>query len=319
MSWDKDALWSKAVLFMQRATNEDRESDVFPLWVAMGLELLARAAIARVSPLLLAEAEKDQRNILHALGFGSGVPKSIATLQVLSLCRTLIPGFTEEEFKAASSLVARRNEELHTGAAAFATFPIQAWLPGFYRCCKVLAESLGENLETLFGVDEAKAAGGVLGEAEQNTLSSVKADIAAHAKVFLSKDIQERDALTAQAEKSGQELAHQRHHRVNCPACASVGTVQGEDIGAQRVEHGEDCIIVRQTVLPTRFVCSACGLRLQGYQYLRAAGVADHFTRRSEFTPQEYYELVDPEDMDVMHEYVKKYADHHGYYEFNNE
>lgn len=319
MNWDKDALWAKSVLFMQRAIAEDREGQVFPLWAAMGLELLARAAIARVSPVLLAEAEKDQRNVLHALGFGSGIPKSISTVQVLSLCRTLVPGFTEEEFKSSSSLVARRNEELHTGTASFATFPTQSWLPGFYRCCKVLAESLNRDLESLLGAEEAQAATRVLENAEQNTQSSVKADIAAHAKVFQAKDEAERRVLSEQAEKSGNELAHQRHHRVKCPACSSIATVQGEDIGSERVEHSEDSIIVRQTVLPTRFSCPACGLRLQGYQYLRAAGVADHFTRKSEFSPQEYYELIDPEDTDAMHEYVKRYADHHGYYEFNNE
>ncbi|WP_313458960.1 hypothetical protein [Stenotrophomonas sp.] len=319
MSWSKQALWTKAVLFMGRAAAEDREGQVYPLWAAMGLEILARAAVSNVSPLLLADPERDHRNTLYALGFGGVAPKSIGTVQVLSLCKTLIAGFTEEEYKVASSLAGRRNEELHSGEAAFATFPVQSWLPGFFRCCLVLSESMGESLDSLLGVDEAKEAREVLGDSEQNIMAAVKASIAAHAKVFTEKDADERAKLSAQAQKLGDDLSHQGHHRVKCPACDSVAVVQGEDVGRQRVEHGENGITVRQAVLPTRFSCVACGLKLNGYQALRAAGVADHFTRKTSFSPQDYYELIDPEDEDAMHEYVKNYADRHDYYEFNND
>jgi hypothetical protein len=319
MSWERDALWAKAVLFMGRATAEDRESDTFGLWAAMGLELLVRSAVSKVSPLLLADPERDQRNILHALGHGTGTPKSIATAQALLLCRTLIPEFTEEEFKAALALISRRNDELHTGEAAFTSFPIQSWIRGFYHCCKVLSEFQDESLETLFGADEAKAAEETLRRGEENTLAKVKASIAAHAKVFGGKDDAEKTRLIGEAEKQGQTLAHQGHHRVLCPACTSVATVQGDMFGGERIEHGDGMIIVRRSVVPTRFSCPACELKLSGYADLLAANVADHFTRRIEFTPEEYYELIDPNDQDQMRRYMRDYGEDHGFYEFNNE
>ncbi|MEO9870942.1 hypothetical protein [Ekhidna sp.] len=38
---------------------------------ALGLELLARSAVAKVSPTLLAEPDKEHQNLLHALNLGS--------------------------------------------------------------------------------------------------------------------------------------------------------------------------------------------------------------------------------------------------------
>lgn len=319
MSWNREDLWTKAALFMSRAVEEDRENETFGLWAAMGLELLARSAVAKVSPLLLAEPDRDQKNALHFLGYGSGTPKSIATTQVLLLCRTLVPDFTEDELKGASALINRRNDELHTGEAAFSSFPTQAWLPGFYRCCKILAEFQGESLESLLGNEEAKAAAETLKKTEENTLGKVKSLIAAHAKVFSGKDAEEQARLSEEAEKQSLAQVHHGHHRVKCPSCSRVATVQGDTYGSVRVEHGDGRITVRQNVVPTRFSCLACGLRLTGYAELLAASVADHFTRRIEYTPEEYYELIDPNDSDQMREYMRQYGEHHGFFEFNND
>lgn len=316
MSWEREHLWAKAVLFMQRAAGEDRESAIFGLWASLGLELLARAAVAKTSPALLADPDKEQKNLLHAFGFAaSNAPKSISTLQVLSLCRVLVPGFTEEEFKAASSLLNRRNEELHTGAAAFETFPTQTWLPGFYRSCQILAEHQGESLDSLFGAEDAKIAVEILGKVEANVLGQVKSSIAAYAKVFSQKDGEERTKLTTDASTESNRLSHHGHHRVECPACKSVATVQGTTYGGERIEHKDDVIIVRENVIPTKLQCNACGLKLDRYQELVAAGVGDHFTHRVEYSPPDYYELIDPAD----HETMSNYAENHGYYQFSND
>lgn len=316
MSWEQKPLWDKARLYIEQALAQDREQSSFGLWAAMALELLARSAVAKTSPLLLAEPDREQRNILYALGLGvGGAPKSIGTVQVLSLCKILIPNFTEDEFKAASALIGRRNEELHTGEAAFLSFPTQKWLPGFYRCCNVLNGYLGESLESLLGDEEAKVARKTLEETEANLLDKVKALIAAHRKVFESKDQQERDRLALEAEQQGRMLSHQKHHRVKCPACGCTATVQGDVYGGEQVEHNAGKIIVRQNVVPTRFNCSACELKLIGYGELLAADIADHFTHRTEFSPEDYYELVDPLNEEVM----RDYAEHHGYYQFSND
>ncbi|MGB7306414.1 MAG: hypothetical protein WBD13_19235, partial [Burkholderiaceae bacterium] len=239
----------------------------------------------------------------------SNAPKGIPMIQVLSLCRVLVPGFTDDEFKTSSSLLNRRNEELHTGAAAFETFPTQTWLAGFYRTCQLLAEHQGESLDSLLGTDEAKMAVEMLGKVEASVLGKVKASIAAHAKVFDARDQEERTKLSTESESKSDNLSHRGHHRVNCPACKSVATVQGTTYGGERLEHKDELIIVRENVIPTRFHCLACDLKLDGYQELVAAGIGDHFTHRAEYYPPDYYELVDPSD----HETMSKYAEDQGY------
>lgn len=318
MIWDRSALWNKAVLFMERASAEDRSGEAFGLWAAMGLELLARSAVSKTSPALLADPDKEQKNLLHAFGVGTGVggtPKSISVTQVISLCRVLIPGFTDDEFKTANTLFNRRNEEVHTGSAAFATSKNLNWLPSFYRCCKILAEHQEETLESLFGKEEALVANETLGRVEADVVSKVKGLIAAHAKVFESKDPVDRDSLISEAAKIGDVLSHKGHHRVECPACKSIATVHGTVYGGERVEHKDGAIVVRQNVVPTRFVCPACGLKFTGYPELHAAGVGDHFTHRSEYSPDEYYDLIDPNDPEALN----RFAEDSGYYHFSND
>src|SRR5713226_336085 len=130
MTWERDPLWAKSKLFLERAFAESSDDSLFGLWCSLGLELLARAALASVSPTLLAEPDQEHRFLLHALNRGSErTPRrSIGTGQVFSLCRTLFDDFSETDLKAALALVNRRNDELHSGAAAFDEYPPKYWL-----------------------------------------------------------------------------------------------------------------------------------------------------------------------------------------------
>lgn len=317
MSWEKEPLWTKSKMYFERAFEADRTDDVFGLWCAMGLELLSRSTLSHFSPVLLAEPDKDHRHVLSALGLGANVSqrKSIATSQVLRLCKELIPQFTDDELTIALALAGRRNEELHSGAAAFLEYKHQQWIGGFYKCCKILAEAQGESLISLFGEEEARTAERIIQEVDTQVTSKVKAKIAAYAKVFGEKDPADQQELRDASEKQGEKLSHRQHHRVPCPACKCVATVQGDTYGREQIENREDEIVVRQSVIPTKFACDACGLKLAGYGELLAANVADHFTHRVHYTPEEFYELVDPNDSETM----RSYAEDHGYYFFSND
>src|SRR5207248_879543 len=146
MSWERDPLWTKARLYFERAFELDREDPRFGLWCSFGLELLARAALASISPTLLAEPEKSQRFLLYALNRATSetVPKSIGAVQVFILCNQLFGSFSKEEFLIASALVNRRNDELHSGSNAFEHYPARQWLAGLYRACRSLTHEMGE-------------------------------------------------------------------------------------------------------------------------------------------------------------------------------
>ena len=130
--------------------------------------------------------------------------------------------------------------------------------------------------------------------------------IAAHKKVFEGKPDDEKAAAAAKAKAEADQLAYVRHHRVTCPACQSVATVQGETFGLEHVSHDDGEIVVRTAVSPRTFSCPACGLKLEGYAELDAAELGGQYTRRTTYSPQEYYGLIDPETDDIS-EYVERY------------
>jgi len=299
MSWEQDPLWAKARLFFERAFEQSRDDPAFGLWCSLGLEVLARAALASISPTLLAEPDREHKYLLHALGRGSErTPrKSIGTAQALSLCHSLFPEFAMEDLTTALALVNRRNEELHSGAAAFEAYPPNQWLTGLYKACQALSTAMGETLETLFGEEEATVANEILAEDRTNTKERVQKRIASHRSVFETKSPDDQEHAKMEAEKRGEALAFEGHHRVSCPACSAIATVQGKAFGKEHMSDEDGDIVVRQAVTPTSFSCSACGLKLEGYAELEAAELGGHYTRRTTYTPDEYYGLIHPDDL----------------------
>jgi hypothetical protein len=308
MSWERDPLLAKARLFFERAFEQPREDPLFGLWCSLALEMLARATVGSVSPTLLAEPDPNHKFLLQALNRGpeKGPRKSIGTVQVFALCRVLFPDFSEADMVAALALANRRNEELHSGNSAFAEYPPKYCLGGFYRICLLLTKSLGESLESVFGAEEARVAEKILAESQIEVKKRVLELIAAHRKVFLQKPESERLAAAENAKGEADKLAFKRHHRAVCPACQCAGTLQGEPFGPERASNEDGMIKVRQAVSPTSFSCSACGLRLEGYPQLEVAELGGQYTRATEYSPEDYFGLVNPENFDPS-EYMEQY------------
>jgi hypothetical protein len=302
MSWDRDPLWAKSRLYFEYALALDRTDPRFGLWCTFGLELLARAALSSVSPALLAEPDREHKYLLHA--FGRGNPKvgqvSIGADRVFRLCEAIFPGFTSEHVQSAKALLERRNAELHTGEAAFDGYTTQHWLSGFYACCKALAEALGESLETLLGSEEAREAVTLLDAIDREVRERVSRRVEHYAGVFFDKPESEQQAARTAAAVDGARLAHAKHHRVTCPACGSAATVQGDVFGGSRVVDDQGEIVVKQAVSPRRLACIACGLKLEGYGELAAAALGDHYTRTTRYSPEEYYGLLNRDDIDEI-------------------
>lgn len=298
MNWSRDALWAKAVLYFQRAFTETRDDPMFGFWASLGLELLVRSAVAHVSPVLLADPDPTQKNLLYALGhpIGRGVPKSLQTSSVLDLCKKLHGSFSEDDSNNCWALINRRNEELHTGSSAFAAYPTTTWLAGFYRACRILAEVQGQNLEALFGVEEARNANEILDEKRNEVKGRVEGLIAAHRRVFESRSAEEKTKAASEAAALVAQLSHQGHHACNCPACNSRASIQGKDYGNVAVTDEDGMVVVRQAMSPRKFHCSACNLKLEGYAELEVPNLGGRYSRTSTYTPAHYYGLIDPDD-----------------------
>ena len=158
--WSKDGLLGKAQRYAQEMLMHSRDDWHFGLLSTFVLEFLGRAALAKLSPTLLAEP-KDWNNLYFALGETPTAPKfrprSIGVATVFSRLQEILPTFTPELEGFAAQHLNHRNEELHAGSTPFDGLKTN-WLPTYYTTCSVLLASMGESLDLLFGPAESKVA-----------------------------------------------------------------------------------------------------------------------------------------------------------------
>lgn len=294
-AWDPQALYDKAERYIQQAQALDKDQWDYALWTSLSLELLARAALANVHPVLLAEPDRPGSNIISALGFEPVekrfAPKSIPISDVFRRLTILLPDFQADHESFGIQHTGQRNAELHSGELAFDGVKGASWQPRFYATCKVLLISMDLTLEGFVGTEEAKAAEELIEAAADESAKAVKGDVDAHQKVWKGKGEDERGTLTKQAEIWAKR---QTGHRVDCPACGSAALVSGRPVAAATRKLEDDVIIERQEHLPTHFECIACGLKINTLAKLAVVGLADRYTNKQEYDAAEYY--APPED-----------------------
>jgi hypothetical protein len=294
--WSEEALFSKAVLYVEEMQKHPAENWQYGLWATLSLEMLARAALSHVSPTLLASL-KDWRNVHHALGYPATsvgfVPSSVLTSEVLKILNEIMPSFTKELFEACVKAVARRNAELHSGEDAFAGIGTSEWLPYYYTSCKVLLESMGMTLEDLF--DDPKSAEDLIVSLKDTAAKAVLGEIHSHSKLWEAKSKEEKETLVGKATLWATRTAG---HRTKCPACGSPALLHGSRHGDVSTEIGEDVVVQKQTMLPSSFECVACNLKISGISKLSASGLGNAFTATSTFSAAEFFGLYTEDELE---------------------
>lgn len=276
---------------MERALAMPRDHELFPFWSSLALEFLARAALAHISPVLLAEVSDDEgRNLLHALGLEpkvkNFVPNSIQTSVVIIRCEQVIPDFTKDMGSFCRGLTNKRNEELHSGGIPFASLANHTWLPRFYEAATVLLAFQKKALPDFVGDAESKAADTMRKAVADEAAKSVQKSISAHAEVWKNKDKKEQKQLALAAKRAANP---QLGHVVDCPSCGSKALLKGEEIRQQPPVLEDEELIVRSFVLPTELVCYACGLAIKSHSQLYAAGLGSQFTNITRYDPVDFY------------------------------
>lgn len=304
-AWDPDALYLKAERYVQHMSTLNSDDWEYALWSSLSLEFLARAALANVSPALLAETTNSWSSLYHALGFTPTekrfAPKSITISEVFKRLTAILPDFTTEQENFGIRHTGMRNTELHSGTLAFDGVKGSTWQPDFYQTCKILLASMDITLQDFLGGDEADVAEQLIAAAADDGAQAVRGEVEAHRKVWAAKDEEERTTLGEQAAVWATRRAG---HRVDCPACASRALVIGEPVSAPIQKLEDDEITETQEYLPNQFQCIACGLKITGLSRLTVVGLGDRYKKTQVYDAAEYYA---PED------------EHPGYEEDNNE
>lgn len=303
--WEADSLFAKSLIYLEQMEASIADEWQYGLWSSLSLELLARAALSNISPVLLADS-KNWRNITFALGSAPTAkkfnPVSIPTKEVLARLTELLPEFTEEMAGFCSKHTDDRNAELHSGEVIFGKNGTSRWLPRFYQSCDILLKSMGKTLEDY--VSNVSHAESLIKSLSDDAAKSVRQEISAYSKVWSNKPEEEQSDAIHQAKTWA---TRQSGHRVKCPSCSSVALLHGAPVGAVATEinYEDDEVIQRQSMLPSSFECIACGLKISGYSKLSACGLGDTFSAKTTYTPAEYFELYTEDELQQARDEVE--------------
>jgi hypothetical protein len=302
MKWDPNALWLKAKSYADRGHSASEGDLEFPLYCALSLEFLARAALASVHPALLAKPDDDGVSLFYALGLPTKrQPQSVEMKTVHARLANIIPEFAEGHQKFCEQMAYWRNEELHTGGLPFEEVKESEWLPRFYAAAKCLCVKLGKSLEDYVGEEQTEVAEQLIEAAAKKRISAVKKSIAAHAEVFMAKPEEERTTLLEASKKiaPGEYVSAGRNHSLTldrCPACGGSARKIG------RLVHETVPVVVdsqlesTQTFLAGSLACPACGLKLGSPEDLHIAGCEPRFFETGTFDPRDYFQFEGGDD-----------------------
>lgn len=289
----EEALVTKARLFIGEMEAQDANSWQQGLWATMGLELLARASLAHISPVLLVRGDKWESQ-LYALGIRDTVPSGTVFVTVSEVFQRLVrfvPNL-KEEISFCNQLIHLRNSEVHSGRSAFETNDLTELLPRFYLVCSMLMDSMGREISDI--CMNSKAIEAAIQSHQDTTAQSVRDKIEKFRCQWLQTPEDQREQLINKANECATSSSG---HVVSCPSCESRSLLQGDEIAPDRIEIVDDNIVARKTMLPSSFECVACGLQITGYSRLSKCGLGDQFTATVRRTAGEYFGLIPEEEI----------------------
>lgn len=296
--YDHEALWLKAKLFAARAVGADNERtfDEHALWASLALELLAKASLARVSPLLIALPDEKGGNLLIASGLMEGTArfKTIPAHTLFDRCARAYKPFAADEAKR---IAEERNDYLHGGSATFTVIPAKAWWPTYWAQVAVLVNALERDIEDLVGPEYVAFVDEYLQQNKRNLEHRLEM-LLERAKQRLAQF--EGGTLPARVAGSWApgrpvDIGLKHSEEAVCPACSQSGLLEGdhvEDVEARYEQVSEDDfdVSVDLTVSADYFSCSNCGLVLDSYELLDAAELDGSFTTEGDISDLDEYE-----------------------------
>jgi hypothetical protein len=181
-SWTTKSYLDKARLCFSYAEESPSNGPDFSLWLLLGFEHLARSALAKVSPALVASPD----SILDALGYErkTSDPKTVLFKTVVERLAVVIEPFTEDQKDASLRLAGLRNRELHTGEPVLVEHKLSVWIPDFYTLVTILCEHLEEPVDEMLGDNVATMSRKLLADSDAKYDGLVKKRVSEAKKFF---------------------------------------------------------------------------------------------------------------------------------------
>lgn len=290
-SYDHEALWLKAKLFISRAM-DDEESKSFDeqaLWASLALELLGKSALAKISPLLIAEPTEEGKNILAAMGIGEGDGKftTVSASTIFKRCKRAFPTFN---LGHATEVANARNEYLHGAGIGFGAQTPDKWWPRFWSSASTLVTGQDKTIDQLVGFLREKDVNKYLEQNQQYMEERYESLVNRAKQRYQQKLRGDLPEKLQKAWKTESQLAVGLRYSdsATCPACGNSGMLEAEEVQNERSDGYFDPITGEQDVwgaadaLPDHFSCAACQLVLDELALLEMAGLDEAFEVQGE-------------------------------------
>lgn len=308
-----DALRAKSQLYIQRGFRAKIAGDIeeYQLWASLALELLGKAALAKVHPALV--ADPNSKESLFA-ACGRQISPEIKTIGAKTLFDRLThisKDFDTRHQRFCDQMALRRNSELHSGEAPFAGMLAEVWEREYWGALDVILKMQDLTLKEWVGVENELAPAQILEAAEKALEWSIKHRIQRCADDFKAKhknpvelqEIVERSKSRGMPVEIARALSpYDSHQSHACPACAALGylglSLWDEEVSDEEGEFEDDegnwhPEVVGERIESTynveEFVCPVCALRLFGVKEIAAAGLESEIVtvsiREREYEP----------------------------------
>lgn len=290
-----DGLLAKSRHFAKRGLAAKAAGDEvhYQLWAAGALELLAKTQLAGIHPTLAADPE-NPNSLLEACGVSTGTSvRTIAAKVAYARLRHTVTGFTTAVHAECIKLAERRNAELHSGEAACASVPLEAWEGDFWNATEIVLESMDMDLAEWLGADSDAPAHLLAGyrSAKRNAaIQRIKQNAEAFSKTpegrLKGKKWDEFLSglpilISPRGAAKDMRYMYKRYWPYACPACKSWAVVGG-DLDWEEVADDQDDAhpgsqFVTHGYIAEELYCPTCKLALVGAEALAAGEVDEGF------------------------------------------
>jgi hypothetical protein len=299
---ERDALYAKSQVYVRRGfrAQADKDTEEYQLWASLSLELLGKAALAKVHPALVADPLPLPILVRCLWSPAFARHKDNHSENTLLAAESSRKAFDSRHQKFCEQMAIRRNAELHSGESPFSGMSPEAWEREFWGAVETVLSMQDEALESWLGAEDSKTPAKIIEQAAQALDWAVKHRVARCKEDFLKKyqDPKQRQAVVDGSEKlRWNDLSWHGSSRCDCPACSSTGFVGGtlwneEVVATEPGWYGtDDCgedygdppmETVEKSYTIEIFECPVCGLHLYGTKEIAAAGLPEDFTERED-------------------------------------
>jgi hypothetical protein len=294
-----DALMGKSQAYISRALAAKAASSMgeYQLWASLALELVGKAALAKIHPCLVAD---PQSNVSLFAAAGMNVGTDIKTIIAKTLFERLShvsKRFDKKTQDYCTNMSLKRNAELHSGEAPFEGVVAASWEGRYWHTAEIILEAGGSSIESWLGADKAKAPKELLTEYNHATVEAAKIRVETAAEAFAARPRKDREEAHARAAaieiwsmRGSFKMIVHNIWDVECPACKSraflAGVKYNEEASDEEPDEPDE-ELVDIFFVAEEFLCPSCNLRLDSREAIEAVGLETE-TMETEVRQREY-------------------------------